>query len=107
MRESGDGARAIPRLKCGSEALVRACGSNRKNLGRDRPATFCFALRRVSSLLFEKMNNAAYVIEHWLFLFHYRISNNIFRIAVHLCNNVSYYVNYFAYRRNQINQIFQ
>lgn len=53
MREPGDGARAIPRLKSGSEALVCAYSSNRKNLGRDRAATFCFSLRRVSSLFFK------------------------------------------------------
>jgi len=48
MREPSDGTRAIPWLKCGSEAF-RACGSNRKNLGRNRGAIFCFLLRLLAA----------------------------------------------------------
>jgi len=68
MREPSDGARAIPWLKCGSKAF-RACGSNRKNLGRNRGTIFCFSLRRVSSLPFK--NNVACIIERWLFLLYF------------------------------------
>jgi len=70
--EPSDGARAIPRLKCGSEAF-RACGSNRKNLGRNRGTIFCFSLRRVSLLPFK--NNIVCIIERWLFLFHCQLTD--------------------------------